>query len=1003
MKQNLLQFSRFFLIFFLLFSSVISFGQQVISGKVTDESGESLPGVTVVAKGTTTGTVTDIDGNYQLEVPADIDTLVFSFVGMQTLHKPISGSTINAVLKQVFHQMDEVLIIGYGTMKKEDKTGAVAQVKAKDLKGGVLTDPMQAIQGKAAGVLITKKGGDPNEGFKVKIRGASGFDSETQPLYVVDGIPGVDPTTIAPEDIETFDILKDAASTAIYGSRGSNGVIIITTKKGSYAKKSGKIISNINYNSKVSFDRVAKKLDLLSADEIRNHAQTLLKESQVGNPQYTMDSIFTDGGANTDWQDEIYRTGVTYSNNFSFSGGSKRSAYYASITHANWEGVMKGTEKERTIAKINLSHKAFNDRLTLSGSLSGTFENNDYENYDGWDKDDIIYQALQRNPTDPVYDNDGDYYQSSRVFNYENPLAVINEVQNVRDAKRFFGNFKADLEVIDGLIGSLNMGYTRNDHESSYFRPNGLYASADNGYAKKEYNNTANKIIESTIKYNKTFNNVHNMDLLGGYSWQEEVHNGFWAQGEDAMSDHIQSNDLQIMNDINYGDIDSWKSSWTLIGFFARARYNFNSKYYVSSSIRRDGSSKFGENNKWGWFPTYSVGWNLHRETFMDNVGWLDQLKLRASYGVSGNQEIGEYHSLVAWQPSGNRPVNPETGQNVVSFEPAWNENPDLKWEETSEINIGTDYALFNSRISGSIEVYHKKTTDLLGEYNVPVPPNLAQKTFANSGELQNQGIEFFIQSYIVDNQNFKWKTSINAAHNQSEILDLGEYFDEEDGVRKEGYISGRGMVGEEYYVTGIMVGEEIGSFYLPIYETTLDGEFVYKSKTGGYTTELPDAQREIVGTAEPDLELGWANSFTILKNWTLDFSFRAMIGNDVYNATQMFFDYPGNLPSLNAVPEAIEWYEKNRVTGSTIANIYVEDASFLRLDYLSLGYDFNLEKVKWAQRLRIYVASNNLFTLTEYSGVDPETSMDGLAYGIDQYNVYPKTRTITMGINASF
>lgn len=989
----------FSIVFLLLTASV--FAQQIeVSGTVVDaDDGLPLPGVTVLEKGTTNGTVTDFDGKYKISV-AEAATLVFSFVGYESQEIAATAGRIDVNLAIKSAMLEELIVIGYGTQKKTDKTGAVAQVKAEELNGGVITDPIQSMQGKAAGVMITKKGGDPNAGFAVKIRGASGFESNTQPLYVVDGIPGVDPTTVAPEDIETFNILKDAASTAIYGSRGANGVILITTKRGELAKKGGKAISNVNFNSKVSFDRVARKLGVLNADEMRGFANTLLQNS--GQPGWTVDSVFKDGGANTDWQDEIYRTGITTSNNLSFSGGTEQSSYYASLTHADWQGVMRGTDKERTIAKVNLMHKAFDDRLTISGSLSGTFEKNDYENYDGWDKDDIIYQALQRNPTDPVYNSDGSYNKKTRVFNYENPIATINEVQNVRDAKRFLGNLKADLEIVKNLIGSVNIGYIRDDHQSSYFRPSGLYATADNGEARKEYNNNAQKLIEVTFNYTKTFNEKHNLNLLGGYSWQESVYEGFWAQGRDAQSDYIGSNDLGILNDVQYGDIDSWKGKWNLIGFFARAQYNYMGKYYISASIRRDGSSKFGENNKWGWFPTTSVGWNIHEEDFMDNVTWLDQLKLRASYGISGNQEIGEYRSLVAWETSG-KAINPETGQEVVTFRPAWNANPNLKWEETSEVNIGIDFAFFNSRLSGSLDVYQKKTTDLLGSYDVPVPPNLARRTFANSGELQNKGIELFLQSYVVDKSNFKWKTMLNVSHNQSKMLDLGEYFNEEDGVRKEGFISGRGMVGEEYYVTGIIEGQEIGAFYLPKYVTIKDGKFIYESKTGGFTDKLVDAQRYIVGTAAPDIELGWSNSLSFFRNWTLDFAFRAMIGNDVYNATQMFFDYPGNLPSLNAVPEAIDWYDKERETSSTIADFYVEDASFLRLDFVSIGYDFNMNNVKMIQKLRVYVASNNLFTVTGYSGIDPETSVDGLSFGIDQYNVYPKTRTLTFGLNATF
>lgn len=985
---------QIFLLVFLFVSFPLVAQETSVSGTVTDaETGEALPGVSILVVGTQQGTTTDVDGNYSITVPDEDTELEFSFVGYETKQVAVEGRTeINIELSPKTEELEEVIVIGYGVQKKSDKTGAVSQVSSEDLSGGVITDAIQSMQGKSAGVLISKKGGDPNEGFSVQVRGASGFDSDTQPLYVVDGVPGVDPSTVAPEDIESFNVLKDASSTAIYGARGSNGVILINTKQG----KEGDM--QVQLNMKVSADEVANRLDLMSAGEMRDFAENYLAE---GSGQ-SVEDVFDDGGANTDWQDEIFRTGISQNYNLSFSGGSSTSNYYASITQADWTGVMKGTAKERTIGKINLTHKAFDDRLTLSGSLSGTFEQNDYENYGGWNKDDIIYQAFSRNPTDPVYDDDGSYDKTNRAFNYENPLEVINEVDNLRDAKRFLGKLKADLKITDDLTGSVNMGYTRDDHESFIFQPKSLYASAFNGYGQRLYENTEEKLIEITGDYVKTFNEVHNVNALLGYSWQESVSDGFYAQGEDPQSPFIGANNLRTFNDIKYGDVDSWKYMSRLIGFFGRVQYNYDSKYFLSGSIRRDGSSRFGENNEWGWFPTVAVGWSMHRESFMESVDWIDQLKVRASYGVSGNQEIGEYRSQVLFDASG-KAINPETGREVISFSPAWNSNPDLKWEETTEYNFGIDFGVLDNRISGSLELYRKNTDDLLGEYFVPVPPNLASRTFANSGELMNQGIELFLQSYVVDTDNLKWKTSMNISHNQSEMLDLGEYFDEEDGVRKEGYISGRGMVGEEYYVTGIIEGEEIGSFYLPVYVGMEGGRFIFESKTGGYTDKLSEAKREIVGTASPDIEIGWSNNFTLFENWSVDFSFRSMIGNQVYNATKMFFDNPNNLPDLNALNEAVDWYEKGRTQGAQISDYYLEDASFIRLDHLSVGYNFSLQENSYFKNLKVYLSSNNLFTITGYSGIDPETRVEGLAYGIDQYNVYPKTRTITFGINATF
>ena len=976
----------------LIFAAVGLYAQNVtFSGTVLDGQDEtSMVGVNIFQKGTQNGTISDIDGHFSLSVPKG-SVVVFSFIGYKQQEITVNKTMTQSIkLESEYAQLDELIVIGYGTQKKSDKTGAVAQVKAEDLNGGLVTDAIQSLQGKAAGVTITKKGGDPNAGYSVRIRGASGYESNTQPLYVIDGVPGADPTMLASDDIASFNVLKDAASTAIYGSRGSNGVILITTKKGNPNKgEYNDFFNRVDLSSQVSFDKVANTVNLMTADDMRSYAD------KIG-----AGTSFIDGGANTDWQDEIYRTGVSYSTNLSLSGGNAKTNYVGAITRADWQGVMKGTSKDRTTVRLNINHKAFKDRVTFTGGVIAAFENNDYESYSGWGKEDIIYQALSRNPTDPVYNPDGSYYKSSRVFNYENPIAVINEITNTRNANKFLGNFRADWEIIDGLVASANFAYIRDDNKHNYFRPSGLYASADNGFGRNQYDNSIQKLMELTATYNKTFKENHNLSLLVGYSNQEDVYSGFYAQGRNAQSEWAGPDNLKVLGDVNWGDIGSWKGKWSLIGFFGRAQYNYKQKYYVSASLRRDGSSKFGANNKWGWFPTAAVGWNMDRENFLKDVKWLNQLKLRASYGVSGNQEIGEYHSQVLWVPSG-KAVNPETGQEVITFSPAHNANPDLKWEETSEINLGIDFALFDDKLSGSLEVYNKNTKDLLGSYAVPVPPNLASTTWANSGSIQNKGIELYVQYYAVNKKNFKWKTSVTFAHNKTLITDLGTYID--GNVRKAGYISGRGMVGDQYYVTGLITGQEAAAFYLPTYVALKNGQMVYKSNSGGFTADLADAQRTIMGSAAPDFEIGWSNYFTIYKNWTMDFAFRSMIGNYVYNATAMLFEDPNNLLTLNTLPKAMDWRDQGRTDGSKIADIYLENASFVKLDYISIAYKFSVDKINWLNNFSLYLSANNLFTITGYSGVDPETSMNGLSYGIDQYNVYPKTRSITFGFKVGF
>jgi TonB-linked SusC/RagA family outer membrane protein len=614
MKQNLYFFKIISVIVILFLVSFSTKAQTKISGTVTDVSrGELLPGVTIMVKGTTIGTTTNLDGEYSISVTSDA-VLVYSFIGFKSQEIHVNNQpVINVGLIEDIEKLDEVIVIGYGVQKKRDKTGAVSNVKAAELNGGVLTDPIQGLQGKLPGVVITKKGGDPNGGFSVKIRGSSGLYSGTEPLYVVDGVPGVDPTTVASEDIESFNVLKDASSTAIYGARGANGVIIITTKMGNL--KDGE--SNVEFNSYVSMDNVANKLDLMSASEVR---------------QYVSDNNldeFIDGGASTDWQDEIYRTGMSQAYYLAFSSGMENSNYRVSISHNDYKGVVRGSNKGRTIGRINVNQKAFDDKLNISAGLSGTIESNKYIKYDGWGTQDVLYQAFRRNPTDPVYDANGDYYETSRAFNYFNPVATINDLQNEREAKRFLGNLKADYEIIKGLTAGVNLAYTRNDHESFYFEPSYTPTTTTNGLGSRSYGNFESKILESTIKYNTVINDNHNLNFVGGYSFQEDISTGFSAYGTDAQSDFVQSNNLSALNSVNAGDISSYKNSNRLISFFGRGVYNYNSKYYFTATIRRDGSSKFGTNHEWGWFPSASVGWNMKEESFLKDVHFLDKFKLR--------------------------------------------------------------------------------------------------------------------------------------------------------------------------------------------------------------------------------------------------------------------------------------------------------------------------------------------------------------------------------------
>jgi TonB-dependent starch-binding outer membrane protein SusC len=978
MKRILLMFLTF------AFPMLLTAQVQEITGKVTDEEdGTPLPGVTVVAKGTSLGTVTDFDGNYTISVQPG-STLVFSYIGYSTKEVQVTEQTVlDVALSEMTQELDEVVVIGYGVQKKSDRTGAIYNVSSEDIQTVAVQDPIEGIQGKVPGVTIRKSGSDPNAGFDVKIRGASGLSSSTDPLYVVDGIVGVDPTTIATEDIESFNILKDASSAAIYGSRGANGVVIITTKKGTANA------TLVEVSSYATMEQVSKRsrLDLMSATDYLDYGNELGLDMSTYNK-----------GFSTDWQDEVYRTGLSHNESVAISGGNDRSTYRASVSNNQIAGVIKNSSKNRTIMRLNSQTKAFDDKLMISMNLANTIEENSYINYGSPGADGTLFQAFQRNPTLPVYNEDGSFHQDPTppVNNYSNPVAIINDIQNERSAKRLLAGVKLDYELVEDFKLTLNSAYTRDDDESFYFEPASNDPLPGEGTASRRYSNNDSRLIEAFANYDRSFNN-NNLNLVAGYSYQVSMYDGFSAYGKDPSSDLSQAHDLRTLANVNPGDIDSWKGESLLISSFARAAYNYDDKYFVTATIRRDGSSKFGANYRWGIFPSGSIKWNLKRESFLEDFSPLSMAQLRVGYGQTGNQDIPSYSNVDLWGITGYD-EDPITGVTTVKYGPIQNDNPDLKWEVNSEINIGIDFGILKNRITGSVDAYQKKTFDLLYVYPVPSPPNLYPTTLGNGGEINITGIEAVITGHILNNEMISWKSTFVATHNKAIVTQISnENFLPIEKV-DEGWLQEPLGYGTSTQI--LKEGEERGTWYGPKF-VGLDsntGKFLYETATDGIYKSIdrlvPD-DYQILGTAQPKLEVGWSNSLNLFGNIDINLTFRGMFGHDVLNATNMVFDNPSYFPTrnvLNSAPERTELVE-----ASAFSDYFLEKGNFLRLENITIGYTLQLQESETIKSARLFIAGNNLLTLTKYTGIDPST------IGIDIFNIYPKSTSVTAGFNLTF
>ena len=976
-----------FFVFFLLCSTVM-LAQNKVSGTVLDATGEPLIGVSVLEAGTSNGVVTDFNGNFTLTVKQGAQ-LTFSYVGYtsQTL---VARNGMKVTLQEDNTVLNEVVVVGYGTMRRKDVTSSITTVKAEDLNRGVFTDPGQMLQGKVPGLVISSTA-DPNGGATITLRGASTLRSGAMsPYYVIDGIPGVDPSTVAPDDIESIDVLRDATATAIYGSKAANGVIIITTKKGAEEK------TNVSYNGYVAIDNILKKYDVASAADLRDYA--------------TKNGVaLKDGGANTNWQDEVLRTAISHNHNVSISGGNGRTSYMVSGNLMKRQGVIKETGMDRFNVRSLISTKLLKDRLSISMGLNSMYGK--HFGVPTGDKGASVLDAMNYfSPTNPIKNADGSWSTGAGSKNY-NPLALMYEdtSETIWKRNQFVG--KATLEILKGLLWNVN--YSWSNYQSTYSGYNTRNSQIEgignkNGQASRNTYFGHEQTFETYLNYGFTAGK-HKIDLMAGYSWEQKKNNdGFGLTVEGYYNDDLTwynmsyaQTILGVQNSVSSGYVENVKN----ISFYGRVNYSFDGRYMLQATIRRDGSSVFGKNNRWGTFPSISGAWNITEEAFMKNQNLFSNLKLRAGYGVSGNaMGFDVYSSFVTYGATGTFVYD---GKTYRTYGATKNANPDLKWETTSMLNVGLDFGFLKNRINGTIEVYHKKTKDLIWGYPVPTTQYVYGWMDANVGEMTNKGIEFTINIDAIRTKDFNWMTTFNLSHNKNTVDKMqNDQFHTTNLTQGDPDVAG---VSANGWTQRIMEGESIGTFYTYMYAGTVNGRSEYYvldengNKTGETTNNPGLKDRAITGCAQPKLTAGWNNSFSY-KNWSLNAFITGVFGNDVYNSprahytsAQMFSDGKNVLKEFLSNPAG-------DASGSLPSDRFIEKGTYVRLQSLSLSYTFRNCFNNWIQDLTLYGTANNLLTITSYKGLDPEVNLGGIDPGIDyRWSRYPHARTFMVGVKINF
>lgn len=996
--------------FIFLLTPFLLFAQATKKGKVVDDKGQGVPGITIMVKGTGSSTASKEDGTFAIAAKTG-DVLVFSGISYETKEVPVtSQETYNVTIATSAATLGDLVVIGYGKGSKKTLTSSITTVRPEDMNRGAIADVGQLLQGKVPGLNITASG-DPNRPAAVILRGASTVNSPSGPFYVIDGVPGADISIVAPDDIATIDVLKDAAATAIYGNRAANGVIMITTKRG----KKGAV--QTVYNGYVGLEKVSSRLELMDATQ---HRAFLAANNSAYNP-------IDDQGADTDWQKAIQRNGaVAHNHNISFSGGGEHSTYSASLNYLDKEGILLKSRLRRMIARLSVEQYALRDKVKFSLNVANSRSTGNYTPLQNV----ALLQAAKHLPVNNVKNADGTYYENLTIPGYFNPVAMIDNAQDDTKYNALTANFATEVKLPFGLTYNASFSYqTTNALNGQYYGSyygryptSGFYNNPDpgigishvligslfgvNGSAFRSSYENSFTTLESFLNWNRKFGD-HNINAVIGYAYQQNVNgDGFRSSSTNFLNDYVGYQNLALGNPyaISNYRIDAGPtgvySKTRLISDFGRLNYDFQGKYILQASLRRDGSSVFGANNRWGYFPSGSVAWRVVNENFMQNQQLFDDLKFRVSYGVTGNSAgVGPYNSQLIY---GLRGTYYFGGVFDNAIQPSQADNKALKWEELSTFNAGIDFSIINRRVTGSLDWYKKQTTNML--FGVSPSASIVPGGYiiVNGGKLENQGVEFSLTAAVVDQKDFKWTSILNLAHNKNMVTSLQNIYTNGDSTR---YTSpeGAGQSGSTLQI--LKTGYPIGQFFTLNYAGKDDnGISQFNKRDGTKTTgsQLPLAGTDYwySGNAQPKLLIGWNNNFTY-KNLDVNFFFRSVLGHKIFNATRADLSYVTAASVNNLLVSANEDKSADN-RNSFYSNRYIESGNYVRLDNATVSYTFR-KPVEGVNSLRVYVTGNNLLTFTNYSGIDPEINQGGIAPGIDYNNFFPRTRTFLFGVNVAF